>query len=247
MLSVLVLVLLVILLFVVGFVWYYYWIDHHFVKTWIKDNNFVLPIYIISLEKHHYDRLLPLLARIKPNKAYEIRDTYALDGQTDVIEAFLSKGQIGCWQSHVYMWRQIVTSNDNIALVLEDDANIELPKMLPHIITVLANIPSDFDLCFLGGYYGDTENLSTVRVAPSLVKVENSPIYGTHAYLITHTAATKLLNMSSGFNTSLKQCSYNGVDPVDHWMTLSSRTLNIYKTDPFIINTIGDGVSDTSR
>lgn len=202
-----------------------------------------LSIYIISLEKHKEGRLKLLQSKIKPDPRYNIKRIYAVDGQKE-IEGFLSKGQIGCWLSHVEMWREIVKNKESYALILEDDADILLPYMMTAIENVHKSLPDKWDMCFLSGWWPDTSHI--IKVSDIFEKSDISPIYGTHAYLLSYTGASNLLAQSSDFNNSKSQKTYDNIDPVDHWMTHPDRNLIVYKTIKDLVPNINDGISDTS-
>lgn len=201
------------------------------------------PIHIISLESRKEERLKPLLAKIKTDERYTIRRIYGFDGNKDVIEGFLGKGQIGCWRSHVEHWKDIQHQREPYALVLEDDAVISLPELLPTMYTIVNELPSNWHICYLGGRYAD-EN-QTTRVSKHLVQ-SPSRMWHSHAYLITPEGARQLLQMSREYNTDNRQSTWNDKLPVDDWMTHEERNLNIYKTDPVIVPFADDNIHDTS-
>lgn len=215
-----------------------------------QEDTFVqptLPIYIISLPERKADRLDPLLANIgkDPKARYDVRKVHAVNGKREVIEGFLGKGQIGVWLSHVDMWREISVAKEPYALVLEDDAQIRLPEMMDAIETILGELKSSWDLCFLGGRYADPGSHPVKRVSHHLVTSE-SRIWHCHAYLITKEAARKLLEQSASFHGSRVQSAYNNVLPVDDWMSHRDRGLRIFMTDPELIGFKHDNISDTN-
>lgn len=203
----------------------------------------LLPIHIISMEKYRQDRLVRLLAKIQNDHRYIIRRIYAFDGSKNIIEGFkLKSGQIGCWRSHVEHWKDIQRQYEPYALILEDDADIKLPQLLPQIQQVIQELPTGWHICYIGGKY--TEDKEIHRIAPSIVK-SDSVMWHSHAYLITPQGADALLKMSANFNSDNKKSAWDNVTPVDVWMTHSDRKLNIYKTDPELVPFIDDNIHDT--
>lgn len=210
----------------------------------------ILPIYIVSLPARKEDRLYTLLAKIKNSDSYYIKDINAVNGNNVVVEHYLNNGQIGCWLSHVYFWKLIVSQKEPYALILEDDADIYLPEMFQSIVTILNKLPRLWDLCYLGGWYLDNNPIYINRIAltenQNIVQSKTSKLYQTHAYLITKKCANKLLKQSNSFNTSYQRSSYKYISPVDDWMSAPERNIEIFKIEPNLISPLYDNISDTT-
>ena len=58
--------------------------------------------------------------------------------------------KVACYQSHRKAWRQILENQWQQAMVLEDDADLDLAKSKDLILNFLADVPSDWDLLYLG-------------------------------------------------------------------------------------------------
>ena len=216
------------------------------ILAWYKskehyENVAQLDIFIISLPIHKTDRLDPLVARL--GGITTITRVVGVDGKSQVKQASnMRQGQVGCWLSHVAVWRQVKT----MTLVLEDDANITFPQHeqgVQTIINELDAINPEWDMCYLGGRYADPESM--VQLSTHIATSTSSRIWHSHAYLIKPKAATSLLKQSATFNHSLDAADYNGIAPVDDWMTDPSRGLSIYKAEPNLINFIDDNIHDT--
>ena len=222
------------------------------------ESSTTLPIYIISLPIRKKTRLDPLLGRITPDSRYEIVEINAVDGSSDVVddrEPFMSPGQAGCFLSHVYFWKQIAARPEPFALVLEDDAMIRLPDMLPDLLDRIDSLPERWDVLYLGGVYQphrDGHPHTITRINDTLVVKSDTFMFYSHAYVITREAAAELLaqseHVSAGGpngspNSSLR--AFDSVIPVDEWMTHEDRKINVYNTDPVFITKSEDGVSDT--
>lgn len=201
-----------------------------------------MPIYIISLKKHKESRLNPLLQDIKPDARYFIQHINSVNGHEE-IETFLSKGQIGCWLSHVDMWNDIIKRQHMIALILEDDADIQLPQKFQEIQNIINELPSDWHMCYLGGRYAKPEEASAV--SERLETSKTSCIWHSHCYLITQKGVQSLLAQSNAFNASRVKRDFDNITPVDDWMTHPDRGLNIYKTKIELVHFKYDGISET--
>lgn len=205
------------------------------------------PIYIVSLPRRANDRLIPLMKRIEPSQCYGVTVS-GVDGSKEVVvdKPTLSQGQIGCWLSHVEIWTKISKLDVKFALILEDDAMIELPRQLADIFEIvdeLDSLGSKWAMCYLAGRYADPSSIR--RVSQNLVMSSTSRMWHSHAYLLTPEAARSLLDMSKSWNQSRLTSSYENVEAVDDWMTSPSRGLGVYKVEPDMVPYGPDGISDT--
>ena len=212
-------------------------------------NNMYMPIYIVSIPIRKASRLVPLLARIKKDPRYQVREVFGVVGKDVVqtIEPFLNHGQIGCFMSHYGIWKKIVedTGQMQMALILEDDAMINLPEMYDTIQEVIDNLPDNWDVCYLGGTYHDKKG--SYNVYKNILKSDTSLIWHSHAYLIRKRAAIRLVHMSKSVLDKKHIRDYNAILPLDDWMTHPERGLNVYKVEPELVKFGWDGVSDTSK
>lgn len=64
------------------------------------------------------------------------------------MRSMLSK--VACYQSHRRAWKRIVDEEWRYAMVLEDDADLDLEVSKGEILKVLEDVPSDWDLLYLG-------------------------------------------------------------------------------------------------
>jgi len=103
----------------------------------------------------------------------------------------LSHGQMGCYESHVRVWKLIVQERLPRALVLEDDADIvyseKTVQRLNEFLHELERIP-DWDVAYLG-------NVPLHPPKRTLAPHINEPSYweGLYCYMITYEGARKLL------------------------------------------------------
>ena len=122
------------------------------------------------------------------------------DCVTDVFYDYLNGGQRACGQSHVNLWRHIVTNNLPYALILEDDAMFDKDWMskLPY-----REIDGVWDLFLLNASEPITPHGHWITVQEQ---------YLTGAYIISRAGAEYLLNSfagcyaSSDWMTSRLQC-----------------------------------------
>jgi len=143
---------------------------------------------------------------------------------TDVFYDHLNPGQRACGQSHINVWRHIVTNDLPYALVLEDDAMFDKDWMskLP-----VRDEDEDWDLFLLN---------ASEPMSPQGLWITVQEQYLTGAYIISRAGAEHLLNSFAG--------SYASSD----WMTSRlQRRGQSYSYFPWLViqegteSTIGSG------
>lgn len=164
-----------------------------------------IPIFVVSLARAA-DRRAAMARRLgELGLGFEMTD--AVDGKAMSVAEFeagkaaglsVSPGDMGCYLSHMNIYRMIRDRGHSVALVLEDDAALN-PSIVPLLRHGLAT--TAFDICFAdswfvgieGRIYFDPDDAMALggghfayRLAP--------PPHGTHAYFITGTAATQRLS-----------------------------------------------------
>lgn len=164
-----------------------------------------IPIFVISLARVPERRASIENHLRRYGLIYEIYD--AVDGaqiseadraslQADNVS--FSPGVVGCYLSHIGVYKEVVRRGLDVALVLEDDARLN-----PAICGALRSgrIFRDYDYCLLD--CDDVSEETPVYYDPDtrLSLTEGFPIYRTnvgpallHAYLITREGAEKRLN-----------------------------------------------------
>ena len=98
----------------------------------------------------------------------------------------LSYGAVGCYLSHVNIWKKLEKDNLDYILIFEDDAYptfnfTELQQIINN------DVPNDWDIIFFGGIYNDYN-----IIKDNIVKLKR--FYETHAYIINKKGALKLLS-----------------------------------------------------
>lgn len=97
----------------------------------------------------------------------------------------LTRGAIGCYLSHMEIYRRVVAGDKPFAIIFEDD--VEIPRtVLRDIHRALDKIPSDWDMFLLGCFCivcNKTQHFSQIQ-----------RFFLMHAYVVTKEGAKKLLN-----------------------------------------------------
>ena len=223
----------------------------------ININN--IKSYVINLEKYKnkYDLCLKRLSNIdiSPNRFNaiyvdnennnEIRKItypsvqYTIKNGRYAHNNIGSKGAIGCYLSHISLWKTLLESNEDMFLIFEDDVDIN--KNINNFTININNAinlinKNDWDVIFLG-YFNLNLNKSSNEINKKYTKI-NSIIYGTHAYLINKKGAEKLLNNAIPI-----------VDQIDSYMSFMAinRDVNSYMTSDvfFIQNNTAESLIQT--
>jgi GR25 family glycosyltransferase involved in LPS biosynthesis len=122
----------------------------------------------------------------------------------------LTKGAIGCYLSHTKVWENIMKSNHDVVLVMEDDAKIPenfiamLHESIPHI-------PSDWDIVLLGYICNSCVKKNRYKEVKRFML--------THCYLIKREAIHKIIGTRTLFPISQQ---------IDAYLSELSSVLNIY-------------------
>jgi glycosyl transferase, family 25 len=119
------------------------------------------------------------------------RKPYFCDAE-GVLVSRLTPGEIGCYASHIGVWKRIVAMGVPAALVCEDDAMLP-DDMVDVVAELLAVLPTGWDMVHLSRSpdraFKPLEPLANGR---SLIRHSRVPA-GTAAYLISREGATKML------------------------------------------------------
>ncbi len=171
----------------------------------------VCPIYIISLRNAIERRALCETAMTKLGLAFqffdaingltlsddEIAENYDGEKNARLFKRPLVKPEIGCYMSHLALWRRIADGDFPAAVVLEDDfeADCALPKLLRELTRM--NIDNHVvKLHSVRHVVG--EQIADFGDGHLLIAPNNVPGH-TLGYVIGRTAATKLANKAAPF------------------------------------------------
>lgn len=122
---------------------------------------------------------------------------------------FGSKSSIGIAMSHMKAWKTFLKTNDEYAIIFEDDVIIE-PNFTNDLEIAIKKVPTDFDMLYLGCFGCEKSDnvLSTIFTIMNesnndnkiINNYINKPIValGAHAYIISRKGAKKLLNIIEG-------------------------------------------------
>lgn len=163
-----------------------------------------LPIHVISIRP---PRLLACLKRLDDwaNRASVLIGTHGHDINVDQWiktgkyrpngRDVLTRGQLGCFDSHRRVWQKVLENDSDYAMVLEDDANLR-PADHQQITAVIehafSELPNGFDFLYLARNPAIAEVKK--RLSPTLVIPGKT--WGLMAYILSKRAAYFLLHLS---------------------------------------------------
>ena len=169
-----------------------------------KSNNSGLLIQVINLAMRP-DRLALISAALhKAGLSFETQ--VAVDGQTFEIDSkFLSKGEIGCFKSHINSMRRQVEVGAPFSLILEDDAALS-PKVNEKFLSEMTELMSRkqidiLQIGFIEHFYSMSIRRGVLEFLIDLLKgrgqkdisgtrfVMGEFRAGTHAYLVNNRLA----------------------------------------------------------
>jgi GR25 family glycosyltransferase involved in LPS biosynthesis len=97
----------------------------------------------------------------------------------------ITRGAVGCYLSHLEIYKRFDASNKPYALIIEDDASFNKDIYNEGIRNIMQNIPSDWDIILLGKIDRDVVDHKTY--------LEMREFWGTHGYLINKSGVQKML------------------------------------------------------
>ena len=134
----------------------------------------------------------------------------------------LTRGAIGCYLSHVKVWKDIVEKGHKNGLIFEDD--VTLPEnMYERMMNSMKGVPDDWDVLLFGFHCKECENMKNYRKVDRFILL--------HCYAISYSGIVKMLKTNSLFPITQQ---------IDSYMSeLSPDILNIYTVKNPIINQNG--------
>jgi glycosyl transferase family 25 len=126
---------------------------------------------------------------------------------TKTWKTFGPKSAIGCALSHLFVWKQFLATNQERAIVFEDDV-VLTQNFQSELHKALAELPSDLDVLYLGYFHGPIFSLvyrllgmqnkhATKSNISSRIIVPHDAS-ATHAYMITRKGAKTLVQTLEG-------------------------------------------------
>lgn len=111
----------------------------------------------------------------------------------------LTPGAIGCYLSHLKIYKKMIEQNDELAVIFEDDITVEKNDYDKKLGKILKNYPKRYDILMLG-----YSNLSNHIDRGKYFELDiNGRFHGTHSYIITKKGAMKILQNDDLINIQI--------------------------------------------
>jgi len=152
-----------------------------------------------------------ILPHLPPPNHYTIFK--AIDGKTQQIEQSIerfhitpqkqyylknylfnfTRGQLGCLLSHLSLWHNLLSSNPPHLITLEDDCILG-PTFSTHVNNILAELPSDYDFCYLYVFDDHYKNTDDVTIPGKQFINKAYYTWCTLSYIVSRAGAQKLID-----------------------------------------------------
>lgn len=120
-----------------------------------------------------------------------------------------SNGELGCFLSHQECWRKVIVGQDEVVLILEDDV-VSLPAGRD-VLAQAGALARQVDIVRLEGHWarvwGDRRGIP-LSAGHQAIKLRSGAI-GTGAYLVSKTAARKLLELHPCYHRPIDLTLYS--------------------------------------
>lgn len=167
---------------------------YEYVMNNYKSNNYTLEVIkaydgkICENNSDEYTKIKEnFLESIQNNLGKKEKYPYNMFGD-------LKKGELGCFLSHIIIWKKIIDENIDKALIFEDDCvfNCNFENKLQKI---LLELPYEFNIIWLGGKTCDNYSSSLNKQISENISIFNEDFpYGAFTYLLSLECAKKLYN-----------------------------------------------------
>lgn len=144
----------------------------------------------------------------------------------------LSKGEVGCFLSHKKCWQMLLDSEEDYAIILEDD--IVISERASSYLNNLSWLPRGVDICQLSSVWAHKK----IKISPHIIKLENGtsdtlvePLthrYGAQCYLISRRAALYALEHTRTLVAPMDDYLFGLLHPI-------AQTFRIYRLMPTVV------------
>lgn len=133
---------------------------------------------------------------------------------------YVNNHMVGCWQSHLKIWEEMINKNISFQLIMEDDCvfHDKFKEKFNEVLSLIKN--KDFDILYIG-YSGANPVFNK-----NLHLINNGCPRTTHSYILSLSGAKKLVNKISKINY-----------PVDEIMgrLMNKKIIKGYRTSELLV------------
>lgn len=171
-----------------------------------------MDIHIINLARR-LDRKTRLIEELKRHEITDYNFIDAIDGKTIDIEKMISEGhdllksgEYGCYLSHLNIYKSILSSSEELHLILEDDIYFSdnfksrLRKKLHKIEHI------DWDIFYVG--INDLQQKKCGKFVNSIegIYCPDNILWGTHGYVIKKESVLKIMDLLTPIKLPIDHC-----------------------------------------
>ena len=150
--------------------------------------------------------------------------TEELDWFHNSFRTNINPGERGCFISHLRVYKEMVENNIPMALIFEDDVIFDNKDSKQIYDNVVTEIPSDFDIIYLGSHKPGGGLISTLNeeyykyitphISKHACKIEGPHYRGTFAHIVSLKCAKYIVD----YFYNLKSKNVKIYQPLDHWL-----------------------------
>jgi len=158
--------------------------------------------------------------------AQELAELYSAEQTVACIKREMALGEVGCALSHLRLYQRMLDEGIDEALIVEDDAVLD--PGVPELLAQRQRWPADWEILMLYHGSGPVSWWHSQAVSRRFrIGRFALPAYGTVGYLVTQSAARKILALA-----------YPVRVPSDHWTGghVATAGLRIYGVDPCCVS-----------
>ncbi|QRV90908.1 glycosyltransferase family 25 protein [Ceratobasidium sp. AG-Ba] len=148
----------------------------------------------------------------------------------------ITRAQVSCWYSHYEVLLKIARGEDEVAIILEDDVDMEW-DLEKRMYQMWPYLPKTWDIVMLGHCQSDENAKPPVRGTPHLHP--STHVLCTHAYAVTRTGARRMIRY-------LRTPLFAFSRPIDHAFQHFNwhKILEVYSVEPPVVIQTKDTLSD---
>lgn len=196
-----------------------------------------LPIYLISLQKDK-ERRKKIYKDVIPEFYYAVNGKTLNLNRVKINKKELTKGEIGCYLSHIHALKKAYISSleTSKVLILEDDAKLKInskDEFMKEINILISMVPSDWEIIFLGhNYYESEGDIIENDTGYKLKQVKL--VHGLHGYIVN--------------SKKLKMEKINSLYPIEEPIDISlPKKFKSYVVEPKLIELTEDGGNSNTQ
>lgn len=208
-----------------------------------KENELKIKTYVVNLDRRpdRWEKLDKDVLKFLDFERFSAVDGLKLKNSTQLQQIFenndykMRKGMVGCFMSHIKLYIQLIESNYDYFLILEDDIEFvpDFENKIKHLFKQI-KAKNNCDFVFIGHHIRDLSLSEVAFDKKTFPEIEQwnthqsltNSLGGTTGYLVSKKGAERFLDFlnKTGATNGIDTCIQNSAD-----------SLNVYYTKPHLI------------